>query len=165
MFLRNLREITFRLTNVIPERIIFVSRGITTVAHGCQVSSETSVPTCKATRLQPPPPPPSPKHRCLHSLRQDNLRISQRSFGFPQRSKHQLIPGVITKTLEAYVKVLPQPLTLCGATGSSLCSFSGNDLCRQLQAVSRWGCSGGIWQGIVIFTLSRAWGGGIDVYP
>ena len=26
---RNLREITFRLTNVIPERIIFVSRGIT----------------------------------------------------------------------------------------------------------------------------------------
>ena len=28
-FYRNLREITFRLTNVIPERIIFVSRGIT----------------------------------------------------------------------------------------------------------------------------------------
>ena len=26
---RNLQEITFRLTNVIPERIIFVSRGIT----------------------------------------------------------------------------------------------------------------------------------------
>ena len=29
IFYRNLREITFRLTNVIPERIIFVSRGIT----------------------------------------------------------------------------------------------------------------------------------------
>ena len=28
-FYRNLREITFRLTNVIPELIIFVSRGIT----------------------------------------------------------------------------------------------------------------------------------------
>ena len=31
MYIRNLREITFRLTNVIPERIIFVSRGITVV--------------------------------------------------------------------------------------------------------------------------------------
>ena len=29
IFYRNVREITFRLTNVIPERIIFVSRGIT----------------------------------------------------------------------------------------------------------------------------------------
>jgi len=29
IFYRNLREITFRLTNVIPKRIIFVSRGIT----------------------------------------------------------------------------------------------------------------------------------------
>ena len=29
IFYRNLQEITFRVTNVIPERIIFVSRGIT----------------------------------------------------------------------------------------------------------------------------------------
>ena len=32
IFYRNLREITFRLTNAIPERIIFVSRGITCTA-------------------------------------------------------------------------------------------------------------------------------------
>jgi len=32
IFYRNLREITFRLTNVIPERIIFVSRGITVLS-------------------------------------------------------------------------------------------------------------------------------------
>jgi len=47
-----------------------------TVVHGCQVSSETSIPIYKATRRQ------TPKIRCVHSLRQDNLRISQRSFGF-----------------------------------------------------------------------------------
>ena len=32
-FYRNLREITFRLTNVIPESIIFVSRGITVLVN------------------------------------------------------------------------------------------------------------------------------------
>ena len=32
IFYRNLREITFRLRNVIPELIIFVSRGITVYA-------------------------------------------------------------------------------------------------------------------------------------
>ena len=32
---RNLREITFQLTNVIPERIIFVSRGITVHMYVC----------------------------------------------------------------------------------------------------------------------------------
>jgi hypothetical protein len=31
----NIREITFRLTNVIPERIIFVSRGITVLTSSC----------------------------------------------------------------------------------------------------------------------------------
>ena len=32
-FYRNLREITFRLTNMIPERIIFISRDITVIAQ------------------------------------------------------------------------------------------------------------------------------------
>jgi hypothetical protein len=32
----NLWEITFRLTNVIPERIIFVSRGITVLSEDCR---------------------------------------------------------------------------------------------------------------------------------
>jgi hypothetical protein len=35
IFYRNLREITFRLTNVIPEQIIFVSRGITVLHWKC----------------------------------------------------------------------------------------------------------------------------------
>ena len=35
IFYRNLREITIRLTNVIPERIIFVSRGITVYCLNC----------------------------------------------------------------------------------------------------------------------------------
>ena len=39
-FYRNLQEITFRLTNVIPERIIFVSRGITVM---CTVGSAVNV--------------------------------------------------------------------------------------------------------------------------
>jgi len=33
LYLYNLYNITFRLTNVIPERIIFVSRGITVVMY------------------------------------------------------------------------------------------------------------------------------------
>ena len=38
IFYRNLREITFRLTNVIPERIIFVSRGITVLGRSRRVA-------------------------------------------------------------------------------------------------------------------------------
>jgi len=44
---RNLREITFRLTNVIPKRIIFVSRGITVytteLGYNVMIGSEYSV--------------------------------------------------------------------------------------------------------------------------
>ena len=49
IFYRNLREITFRLTNVIPERIIFVSRGITVYVDVSEECSETS-----AYNIQPP---------------------------------------------------------------------------------------------------------------
>jgi len=47
-----------------------------TVAHGCQGSSETSIPIYKATRRQ------TPKHHFLHSVRQNNFRISQKSLSF-----------------------------------------------------------------------------------
>ena len=40
IFYTNLREITFRLTNVIHERIIFVSRGITVFLADDRVRSE-----------------------------------------------------------------------------------------------------------------------------
>jgi len=48
IFYRTLREITFRLTNVIPEWIIFVSRGITVLMHvpstsSCKVSCSTFI--------------------------------------------------------------------------------------------------------------------------
>jgi hypothetical protein len=40
----NLWEITFRLTNVIPERIIFVSRGITVNFYSVTVRPTSAVP-------------------------------------------------------------------------------------------------------------------------
>jgi len=48
IFYRNLREITFRLTNVIPERFIFVSRGIT-------VNDKTCITKKKIFRLYTKP--------------------------------------------------------------------------------------------------------------
>jgi len=46
IFYRNLWEITFRLTNVIPERIIFVSRGITVFTSRHSVTSQKARICC-----------------------------------------------------------------------------------------------------------------------
>jgi len=54
-FLYKLREITFRLTNVIPERIFFVSRGITVFYHyHFYVSASGRHPTLKDNKWQKP---------------------------------------------------------------------------------------------------------------
>ena len=49
-FYINLREITFRLTNVIPKRIIFVSRGIT--AHAAENINTTRTRNYKTPQAQ-----------------------------------------------------------------------------------------------------------------
>ena len=60
-FYRNLRENTFRLTNVIPERIIFVSRGITTL-HNPKLFSVLSSITALIFHPAPTPPPKKKKN-------------------------------------------------------------------------------------------------------